>query len=116
MDKREIQTLMYKLFYGDIDQTDGWRHLMKDGSLDKSLFNTLLNDYIYDSPTVLVYLNAQHCTECLKEEAFDHLAEFLKSGTVRIADPRFHARLMINPIGVGIGHASSGKQLIIKCQ
>ena len=102
MDKREIQTLMRRLFYGDIDQSDGWQHLIRDGELSQELFEVLLNHYV-SSESVLVYQNSQQAVHCLKAEAFVHVAEFLKSGPVRIADPRFQSKILINPIGVGVG-------------
>lgn len=102
MDKREIQTLMRRLFYGDIDQSDGWQHLMRDGKLSQELFEMLLNRYI-SSESVLIYLDAQRAVHCPRAEAFKHAADFLEYGPVRITDPKIQSRILINPIGVGAG-------------
>ena len=102
MESREIQTLMHRLFYGDINQSDGWRNLFKNGSLDQDLFEHFLASYITED-SVLIYLDSQHSIHCQKQDAFSHVSEFLKSGAVRMSDPRFKAKILINPIGVGVG-------------
>ena len=102
MNNREIQTLMNRLFYGDIDQSDGWCHLMKDESLDKALFEEFVAKYV-EADTVLVYLNSQNSVQCEIAEAYQVTKEYLKLGRVKMADPKFKARLIIDPIGVGVG-------------
>lgn len=105
MDKRVIQTLMHRLFYGDIDQSDGWRHLVKDGHFNRELFESFLDSYI-PGESVLIYQSSHRAVHCQKPEAFEHVVTFLPTGPVHIADPRFRARLLINPIGVGVGRRS----------
>lgn len=102
MDKREIQTLMHRLFYDDIDQSDGWCHLMKNDQLNRELFESLLDRYFLGK-FILVYQNSQQAICCQKAEGFEYVVEFLRSGPVRVADPRFQSRVLINPIGVGVG-------------
>ena len=65
-----------------------------DGSisyLSQELFEALLNRYI-SSESVLVYQNSQQAVHFLTVEAFVHVTEFLKSGPVRIAEPRFQSK------------------------
>ena len=102
MNKREIQTLMNRLFYGDIDQSDGWHHLLSDGHLDKDLFEEFLFSYI-ETDTVLVYLNGQNAVQCKASEAHQIVKDLLVHGRVKMADPKFKGRVIIDPIGVGVG-------------
>lgn len=104
MDAREITTLMHRLFRGDIPQTDGWVHLIVDGEFDRSRVDSLINRYI-QGDELLLFVNAQHCVSSTRVDAFTHIKSLLPHGTVRIADPRFHARILINQIGVGVGSA-----------
>ncbi|MNG17244.1 hypothetical protein D3C85_972130 [compost metagenome] len=104
MDARQITTLMHKLFYGDISQEDGWVHLVVDGRLNCDKVNQLINRYI-TGDEVLLFVDPQHCAFSSKENAFSHVEQLIEHGTVRIADPRFNARILISPIGVGVGSA-----------
>ena len=104
MDARQITTLMHRLFYGDIPHVDGWVHLVVDGKLNRDKVNQLINRYIAGDEVIL-FVDTQNCAFSSKENAFQHVEKLIEHGTVRIADPIFHARILINPIGVGVGSA-----------
>lgn len=105
MNQREITTLMHKLFYGDIPQTDGWVHLMEDGELIPEHVMSLLDSYI-EGDELLLFVDPQHCTSSSKAEAFAHIKNLLAHGNIKIADPHFRARVLINSsVGVGVGSA-----------
>ncbi len=75
---------------------------MEGGRLDKGLFEGLLAKYI-EADTVLVYLNSQNAVHCKVSQAYQIVADFLPQGQVKMADPRFNGRVIIDPIGVGVG-------------
>jgi hypothetical protein len=102
MEPRQITTLMHRLFYGDIPDTDGWAQLMVNGELNAERVNSLINRYI-KTENLLLFVNSQHCAYTLKSDAFEHTKKLILHGTVRIADPQFHARILISQIGVGVG-------------
>lgn len=104
MDARQITTLMHKLFYGDIPQNDGWVNLMIDDTLSRNRVNDLIEKYI-KGDELLIFVDPQHCVHSNKSVAFEHIEILIKYGTIRIADPCFHGRILINPIGVGAGNA-----------
>ncbi|VEE16534.1 hypothetical protein [Ectopseudomonas mendocina] len=104
MDARQITTLMHKLFYGDIPHNDGWVHLMIDDALSHNKVNDLIEKYI-KGDELLIFVDPQHCAYSNKSAAFEHIKTLIKYGVIRIADPRFHGRILINPIGVGTGNA-----------
>ena len=104
MNARQITTLMHKLFYGDIPHNDGWLHLMVGDSIDRNSVNGLIEKYI-KGDELLIFVDPQHCVYSNKSAAFEHIETFIKRGTIRIADPNFHGRILINPIGVGCGNA-----------
>lgn len=95
---------MHKLFYGDIPQNDGWVHLMIDDSLSRERVNDLIEKYI-PGDELIIFVDPQHCAFSNKFDAFEKVEALIKYGTIRIADPRFLGRILINPIGVGTGSA-----------
>ncbi len=102
MNARQITTLMHKLFYGDISQADGWVHLFENGELNQARVDSLISRYI-EGDELLLFVNAQHCAHTNRFSAFPYVRDFLNYGVVRIADLKFRARILIHPIGVGVG-------------
>jgi hypothetical protein len=102
MTPRQIQTLMNRLFYGDIPMSDGYRHLMVNGELERGLVENLVTSYIIGDK-VIVYRDAQHCTCCPVEDAYDVIREYLPHGRVKLAATDFSGRIIVEPIGVGAG-------------
>jgi len=105
MNKREIITLMHKLFRGDIDTSNEYVHLFKNNELNETLFENFIETHI-TSDSVLIYLDSNNAVECKSNESYTHVNEYLKSGRVRIADPKFKNRVLIEPTGVGIGSSN----------
>jgi hypothetical protein len=52
MTPRQIHTLMNRLFYGDIPLSDGYRHLVVNGELDRGLVENLISSYIAGGPAL----------------------------------------------------------------
>lgn len=102
MTPREITTLIHRLFYGDISHDDGWVHLMLNSELCEERVVSFIDKY-FDSSELLLFVNSQHCMSSSKMEAFGNIKHLLFLGIVRIADPRFQTRALINPIVVGVG-------------
>ena len=105
MNKREIITLMHKLFRGDIYSPDGYIHLFKNDCLDEKLLSNFLSKYNIND-TILIYLDSNNVVECKANNSYKIIKEFVKSGRVRIADPDFKNRALIEPTGVGIGSSN----------
>jgi hypothetical protein len=102
---------MRRLFYGDVPGDDPWRHLMRNGEFDSFACRALLDEYI-DADVVLVHGGTLASSiECTKGEAVAHIAELIKKCRVRVADPRFHSRILIDPIGVGKGSSSRNSRI-----
>ena len=105
MNQREITTLMHRLFIGSLPGNDAWVHLMQDGRLNERKVMALIEEYIRGD-TLLLFVNAQNCLRCSKAEAFAHVERLHAMGSLRIADPAFNGRVLIEPsLGVGAGHA-----------
>jgi hypothetical protein len=105
MNRREIITLMHRLFYGDLPNGDAYVLLGTDSSkLERVKVDALLDRYI-DGPDVLLFVNENNCLAVRKGEAFKHIERMIQLGRVKVADPRFHGRVIIEPSGVGAGSA-----------
>ena len=106
MTPKEIASNMKRLFGYETGGHDPWRHLMKDGELDRSSCNRLLDDYIPDDE-VLVFADRQHALQCGRSEASKYIAEFIKFSDVRVANVTFSSKVRISKIGVGQGFRRS---------
>jgi len=107
MGKREIITLMHKLHYGDINTSDGYVHLMVNGSLDREKFEQFVRRYITED-NLLLYADSQNVMWGGIQEAFAFTQEHMLSNRIRVASMDFLAKLIIEPTGVGAGHLASG--------
>ena len=66
---------------------------------------SLLDNYI-EGDELLMYVNSQHCIFSSKANAFADIKNLLAYGNIKIADPRFRGRVLINAsVGVGVGSA-----------
>jgi len=101
MTNREITTLMHRLFPGDLGPVD-YVHLMVDGQLDRARVDALLDRYIRGDE-VLIFVDINHCAAKQRKDTFNCIREFIQYGRVRVADPRFQGRVIIEPLGVGAG-------------
>lgn len=106
MNTRQIVTLMHKLHYGDVDTSDGYEHLMVDGKLELSKFERFVNRYI-NEPSMLFYANSQLAGVGDIQDAFEFAIANMAENRIRIASNDFQAKIIIEPIGVGIGHLTS---------
>ena len=106
MEERQIITLMHKLFYGDIDTSDGYVHLIKEGTLDREVFGRFVGGYIHEDD-LLIYVDSQNVFSCALIEAYDIVKSYFSSSRIRIANESFTARIIIEPTGVGVGHLTS---------
>jgi hypothetical protein len=79
---------------------------MKDGKLDPSLCDRLLEDYIADDD-VIVFADPRHALQCKRVDAAKHIDAFMKIGSVRIANLSFSSKVIVNPIGVGKGFSKT---------
>lgn len=93
---------MRRFFYGDIPMSDGYRNVERDGSLAQDLVDKLISDYILGDQ-VLVYLTSEECASCLKSTAFAYIKKLYPRGRLRLASLDFQGRVLIEPIGVGLG-------------
>ena len=94
---------MHRLWYGSsITGGDDWRHLMVHDKLDQQRVFALIDDYIVGD-TILMYADSQHAMACRRDQVFEQLEEWLPRGQVKLADPRFQGRVLINYLGVGVG-------------
>jgi hypothetical protein len=101
MNNREITSLMHRLFYGDFGPAD-YVHLMVDDKLDRVRVNSLLERFI-PGDEFLIFANSNHCALSSRADAFEHIDRFMQLGRVKIADPRFEGRVIIEPLGIGAG-------------
>ncbi len=97
---------MHRLFYSDIDTADGYKHLYKNNELDEKLYNEFIHSYI-NTDSILIYVNSQEAIETNIEESYSYVKEHVKNNRVRIADPEFKAKIILEPSGVGIGALTS---------
>ena len=102
MTNREITTLMHRLFRGDLGPGE-YVHLMVDDQLDRALVDDLLARCIPGSE-LLIFVDRNYCAFSNREEAFESIREFMPHGRVKVADPRFQGRVIIEPQGVGAGY------------
>ncbi|MFC4930219.1 hypothetical protein [Massilia sp. GCM10023247] len=102
MTPREITSAMHRLFQHETGGNEPWRHLMKDGALDRGLCDRLLEDYISDNE-VVVFADPRHALQCKRIDASRYIDEFMKLGYVKIANLTFSSKVVIAPIGVGQG-------------
>ncbi len=104
MTKREITTLMHRLFYGCLPGNNAWVHLMQEDEVDKQKVMLLIDEYI-EGDALLLFATAQNCLCCSKVDAFENIKRLLAFGTLKIADPLFIGRVLIEPsLGAGAGH------------
>ena len=104
MDNREITTLMHRLFRGELPAAGEYVHLMVDDRLDRARLHALLDRYI-PGDQLLIFVDRNHCAFSDRQRAFEYVRDFMPHGRVRIADPRFRGRVIIEPLGVGAGCA-----------
>ena len=100
MTNREMTTLMHRLFPGDLPGAAEYVHLMVEGQLDRERFNALIDRYIPGNE-LLIFVNRNHCAVADRAGAFEHVRGFMAYGRVRIADPRFKGRVIVEPLGGG---------------
>lgn len=95
---------MHRLFHGDLPTQDAWVHLMQNEELNEPRLMSLIDAHI-KGDMLLLFVNSQNCLCCSKVEAFGHVKNLLSQGVVKIADPAFNGRVLVHPLGVGVGHA-----------
>lgn len=94
---------MHRVWWSNsIDDGDGWRHLLVADKLDRHRVQALIDDYIVGG-TILMYSDSQHAMACSREQVFEHLEMWLPKGQVKLADPKFQGRVLIESLGVGVG-------------
>lgn len=103
MERRKIITIMHKLHYGDVNTVDGYVHLMVNGSLDFEKFERFIRQYITEE-NMLLYADSQNVMQGNIQEAYTFTQTHMRSNRVRVASIDFLAKLIIEPIGVGVGH------------
>ena len=74
---------MHKLFYGDIDKSDGYRHVFTNDELDPDKFNDVLDSYI-ETDITHVYIDSQNAFECQTNEVFEAIKMHFKTQMVEI--------------------------------
>ena len=77
MNKREIITLMHRLFYGDIDISDGYQHLYVNDELDESKYSEFIQSYIRGN-TILIYVNSQEAIESNIKDSYLYVKQHMK--------------------------------------
>ena len=107
MTPREITSAMHRLFWHETGGNEPWRHLMKDGELDRGLCARLLEDYISEDE-VVVFADPRHALQCKRIDAPGYIDEFMKLGYVRVANLTFSSKVVIADIGVGQGFSKKG--------
>ena len=103
MTNREITTLMHRLFGSDLGPLD-YVHLIVDDQLDRTQVDVLL-DRCIPGDELMIFVNSKHVAFSKRDEAFEYIRDFMRQGRVKIADPKFHGRVIIEPLGVGAGRA-----------
>lgn len=106
MKKRQIITLMHKLFYSDINTTNGYVHLLKNDSLNRELFEIFVTNYIHDE-NLLIYVNSQSAFSCTLNESYEIVKSNYSKNRIKIANKSFTAKIIIEPTGVGVGHVTA---------
>lgn len=81
---------------------------MKDGELDRSACDRLLEDYISDDE-VVVFADPRHALQCKRIDAVKYIDEFMQVGDVRVANLSFSAKVIVSPIGVGQGFSKASR-------
>jgi len=102
MNKREIVTLMHKLFPGDIDKSNGYEHIYKDDELDETMLNNFLAKYI-NTDNVFIYVNSQNAFECKTPNIYKCIQPHVKNERIRIATPDFNVKIITELTGVAAG-------------
>jgi hypothetical protein len=97
---------MHRLFYGDISQGDGWVHLIEDNQWSNERVNSFLARY-FDEGELLLFVNANKCESCLREQAPSRIIHLVQHGRIKIADEYFRSRMLIHPTGVGVAQKCS---------
>ena len=95
---------MHRLFRSELPGSHEYANLMVDEQLDRGRVKALLNRYVVGNE-LLIYVDLDHCAFTDREQAFEHIRDFMPHGRVRIADPRFSGRVIVEPMGVGAGCA-----------
>ena len=98
---------MRRLFRHETGGNDPWRHLIKDGELDRSMCDRLLQDYISDDE-VVVFVDPRNALQCKRFDASRYIDEFMKLGNVKVANFPFSSKVVIARIGVGQGFSKTG--------
>jgi hypothetical protein len=104
MTPREITTLMHRLFRFELQGADPYVHLMVGGVLDRGRVTSLLDKHIAGDE-LLIFQSRARAVTSRRGGAFEIISEFIRHGQVRIADPKFRGRVIIEPMGVGAGCA-----------
>ncbi|MCK6395617.1 hypothetical protein [Zoogloea sp.] len=105
MDKRQITSLMQRLFYGDLGPAE-YVHLAEGNELNRVRVDALLEQFI-PGDQLLFFVNSQNCSSGRRDEAFEKIQRLLQVGRVKVADPRFEGKVVIDPLGVGAGVRSN---------
>ncbi|AYM76402.1 hypothetical protein D9M09_11850 [Janthinobacterium agaricidamnosum] len=105
MTPREIQTLMRKFCYFRVSAADGYHHLIKENVLDVNLVDSLIREYV-GTKDVIVYASSHQCALVSCTEAYELICEYRRndaSATVQVVASDFSGRVMVEPIGTGVG-------------
>ena len=105
MTSRDITTLMHRLFRSDLGPGE-YVHLIVDDQLDRARVDDLLWRYI-PGDDLLSFVDSNHCVLSTREGTFDNVRGLMPYGKIKIANPRFQGRVVIEPLGVGAGQCSS---------
>ena len=112
MTPREIQSVMRKLCYFDVSAAEGYRHLMKGDRLDRNLVRQLIDEYI-TTQDILIYASSKNCSHAQKHAAFELIQDYRlndANARVQVVAADFSGRILIEPIGAGIGERRKIKQ------
>src|SRR5690606_34383812 len=86
--------------------SDRYEHLMVDGKLELSKFERFVSRYI-NEPNIVFYANSQLAGIGDIQDAFEFTKANMTENRIRLASNDFQAKIIIEPIGVGIGHLTS---------
>ena len=112
MTPREIQSQMRRLCYFGVSAADGYRHLMRGDSLDRDLVSQLIGEYI-TTQNVIVYASSKDCSYVQKPAAFELIQDYRLNDAharVQVVAADFLGRIVIEPIGVGVGERRKMQQ------
>jgi hypothetical protein len=112
MTPREIQSLMRKLCYFGVSAAEGYRHLMRGDGLDRDLVSQLIDEYI-TTQDVIVYASSKDCSHVQKPAAFELIQDYRLNDAharVQVVAADFSGRIVIEPIGVGVGERRKMQQ------